>query len=104
MGRSTYTPQRTGDATIDRNLDGISSALEAIASRELDLDRVTDPITFTAGLTVACRHGLGRPIRGWLVVYQNAVTDLSNVTPHAQPRDYVNLTSSGAATVRLLFF
>lgn len=65
---------------------------------------VTDPITLDvqAGQTVTLRHGLGRQVGGWIVVWADAPVQLTIADPEADTRQELALVASASARVRLV--
>lgn len=64
----------------------------------------TDPIevSVTAGQVVTVRHGLGRQLAGFLVVWRSAPCDFHIHDPAADTSREVALVPSGTADVRLV--
>lgn len=81
------------DKAFDKVEDGAllaSSVVAGIALRNID---------------TPCFHGLGRPVRGWLVVRTNVFGTVCEGSTPSNPSLFINLKSSaGAATVTVLFF
>ncbi len=65
---------------------------------------VTGPIELdvTAGKAVEIKHGLGRPVSGWLVIYQTADITFSLAGEDDNTGGSLTLTPSGTGTVRLV--
>lgn len=61
-------------------------------------------VEFTAGnLTRELRPGLGRAVRGWLVLDTDAAVTIHRETTN-RPTDHLTLTASAAANVKLWVF
>jgi hypothetical protein len=64
----------------------------------------SDPIelTFTAFTPLTVRHGYGRPIKGWLVVWADSFLGLRVVDEEADTRTELTLVADASGSVRLL--
>lgn len=68
MSIQSYSVFRTGDATIDRNLDSIKATLDSLVGAGVVTNAVVQTVTITASKLV--RHGLGRPAH-WEIINQD---------------------------------
>jgi hypothetical protein len=66
----------------------------------------TDPISLdvTAGFAVTVRHGLGRQVVGWQIIWKNAAVDFFEPNPAADTRAELVLMPTATAKVRLVLF
>lgn len=81
---------------------------------EKAFDKVADSVPLTENVVadVSIRttdtpvfHGLGRPIRGWIVVRSNKISAYCEGTASTSPSQFINLKANGAnVVVTLLFF
>jgi hypothetical protein len=80
------------DKGFDKVEDGALLAANVVANVAI---RVVDTPVF---------HGLGRPIRGYLVVRSNALATTCEGATSTNPSLFVNIKASVAVTATLLFF
>lgn len=59
-------------------------------------------LSVTAGTPVTIRHGLGRQIAGWMIIWKTAACDFTVQNPAADSRQELVLVPSGTANVRLV--
>jgi hypothetical protein len=64
----------------------------------------TDPIelSVTNGVPVTIRHGLGRQVAGWIVVWASATINFYASNPLADTRAELVLVPTGTGNVRLV--
>ena len=69
------------------------------------LDFVTEPISVSvsAGVPVTVKHSLGRPVTGWVIVWETAPCVMSVVDPTEDTRQSITLMPNGTASLRLAF-
>ncbi len=104
MPRDRYNAVPTGDEATDRNLDNVERALGGLDEAGLTDAKLTDPITWSGAVTVAVRHGLGRPVRDVIPCLPSTNANLYRGTAHANPKQFINITASAATVCRLLLF
>lgn len=65
---------------------------------------ISEPIEMavTGGTPVTVVHGLGRPVSGWLVIYQTADISFWLTSQGSNVGDSITLTPTGTGTVRLV--
>lgn len=59
-------------------------------------------LTVSAGVPVTVKHGLGRQIAGWLVIWQTAACGFYVQTPTADTSREIVLVPTASASVRLV--
>jgi hypothetical protein len=55
-----------------------------------------------SGVPLDVRHGMGREVGGWLVVWQDAPGAFHVTNPHADSRQALTLTPTGTFRARLV--
>lgn len=96
---------RTGNALLDRIVIAIEAALGALVDAPLVQAVVLPPQTI--GITdTRVYHGLGRPLRGYLLVRAPASTALFDgaAAETVDPSNFVTLRVSAAASVTIAVF
>ena len=89
---------------LNKIQDSLVTTFREIAERPFGRDTVlVEDIALTTS-DVAVPHGLGRPVRGWLIVKSNAGVFPYTVTAHSNPDQFINLRAASSVTVSLLFF
>jgi hypothetical protein len=95
------------DALQTDDLSRVQDIIEKAFDKVDDTALLASNVVTTAvrGTDTPVFHGLGRPIRGWLVVRNSVVSIFCEGATSTNPSQFVNLKSSGGlATVTLLFF
>lgn len=99
---STFTPKFTGNGDLDDVQQAIARAFEA-----LELDTLLNPATVTVLVGTGdtkVYHGLGRPIRGRVIIGQDVDARIWDGTASTEAAKWVNLKANTAVTVTVLFF
>lgn len=94
-----FSPQRTGDEALDRNLDAIAQAFVDLQA-DLLLLRYTVESTAIAAAETKVAHGLGRVPRGRIILSQSA--DARVWDTRAADAMFLYMRASSAVTVKLL--
>lgn len=93
------------DPALTQLQDNISAALQPLVKNPLLDGLLIDDITLTSGSTTVVNHGLGRKVRGYIVVKSNAnvtvyIVEANQVAPEAQ----LVLSTTVTATISLYVF
>lgn len=97
-----FVYQQTGSAPLDRVQSNILTAFRALGT-VVDFGRTFDDFAVGTGDT-RLDHGLGRAIKGFLVVRQHGSASVFEGTPSTAPAVFLNLRASAAVTVTLVVF
>lgn len=60
------------------------------------------PLSVVSGVPVTIRHGLGRQVEGWLVIWRTVPVDFHVLDPGADTRSELVLIPSASASVRII--
>lgn len=99
----TTTFQRTGDEQVDRSLAGVVRGVQALERQPWNAGTLLEHVVLGTSDTPVI-HGLGRPVRGYLVARASAAAQVSDGTASPSPATYVNLRASAPVTVSLIVF
>lgn len=100
MALKTFKATNAEVSTLQTNVE---TALLDLSQNPLrDTNLVADVALTTTNREV--RHGLTGPPRGWIVVKAAVAVTVYSDTASSAPTEIINLKSSVAATVSLLFF
>lgn len=94
---------RTAVRDIQKLQDALSKVFNSILSKEILDGRLITGIVLSSSGTNEVDHGLGKPIRGWVVVAKNAnanIYDSVSSTPNAT----LILTATANVTISLWVF
>lgn len=94
---------RIKDQEVSLALDSIGEVIEQITSKNLLDGRLIEGIVVTAGTVKVVDHGLERGYRGWVVVKQNANSNIWESTPNL-PTLQIRLNASVNVTISLWVF
>ncbi|MDQ3023390.1 MAG: hypothetical protein M3R04_03235 [bacterium] len=90
-------------ADVARLQDNIAAAITRLGTRPLESVSLVENVALGIG-TVAVRHGLTGPVRGWIVVKANAGVAVYSPVEHSNPAEFIYMQAAASITVSLLFF
>jgi len=102
--QKTIPRMQTEDREINQLQVNILSVLNPLLQNPLLSGTLIDGITLASGANTIF-HGLGRPLRGWIITRRStAATLFDTQASNTAPQLTLNLTSSGANVVSLYVF
>lgn len=100
-----FTKIKTGEKIIDQTIDSVDLVFGDIATREIINGQLIENISIPTGSVVRVSHGLQRPLKGWIVVKQNANSSIwDSENSNSQKTQFLLLNSSANVTVSLWVF
>jgi len=95
----------TEDQELNRVQQNMAEALRPVLTAAVLDGRLVEDVALATGQDNVVNHGLGRAVRGWLVVRQNAQADLWDTqASNAVPGRTLLMRTSATVTVTLWVF
>lgn len=98
-----FAPIRGLSKDLDRVQDAIVDGLRGLEGDVLGLEKIVAGQALTTS-DARVYHGLGRPVKGWVVVNRNANAVVYQATTSPAPNQYILLRASASVTVDVLVF
>ena len=95
---------RTAIKDIQRLQDALSKVFNAIQTKQLLDGKLITGVTLTTAQATEVSHGLGKPIRGWIVVSKNADANIYVASASVTPNFTFLLTTTANVDVSLWVF
>lgn len=94
---------RTGVRDIQKLQDALNKVFNSITAKEIIDGRLISNVVLTTGSANEVNHGLGVPVRGWIVVGKNANANIWS-SASSTPNSTLILNTSANVTVSLWVF
>jgi hypothetical protein len=97
-----YRKTQTNDETLNRIQQSIAEVVDPLSAAPFASTVTKTVLIGTTDTQV--HHGLGAPPTGYLVVRQDALATIAEVTVSPNPRKYLLLRASAPVTATLIIF
>lgn len=98
----SFRTTKTSDRDLDKVQDSLSRIFNSIQTKEILDGRLIQDVSIVSGAN-EINHGLGKPIRGWIVVRKNANQTVYDSVSSTPDSTFI-LNASGTVTISLWVF